>query len=399
MSEATENPGPSTLTEGPSWETLVGIALDALRMNPPLYASAIFGLPWTWLPPHNRYSEFKIIDLWRPGRTAKFLANTWIPSIPRTPPSFGPPFLNDLFWQPTVILQRPDHNGSYTTFPDEAWFFVNGIMTNDAVAQVNTAYLAHLFHRPLTMIQNSTDSLWADLFECALGKEWYRVVEPAIKAFPPIYDALKSPHKQRVVVICHSQGTIIMATVLRLLANLVPAEIRLPRPAAAMEPAPAAEARGLFEEAPRYAPPEFVYPDQEPINLDDFEPLTGAELAKLEVYCFANCANTMPYIGAWDGRPAPWIENFGNEHDIVARLGMLAPRAEHWGIDIAGPRYEHRGAWGHLLNEHYLAAIERCQKSGRRPGGDGTSAPYELVAGSTGEAPRLFSYINGGVPK
>jgi len=64
MSEVTES------TENPSWETLVGIALDALRMNPPLYASAIFGLPWTWLPPHNRYSEFKIVDLWRPGRTA-----------------------------------------------------------------------------------------------------------------------------------------------------------------------------------------------------------------------------------------------------------------------------------------------------------------------------------------
>ena len=156
MSEATE----STDAPNPGLETLLGIALDALRISPPLYASAIFGLPWTWLPPHNRYSEFKIIDLWRPGRTAKFLANTWIPSIPRTPPSFGPPFLNDLFWQPTVILQRPDHNGSYTTFPDEAWFFVNGIMTNDSVAQVNSAYLAHLFHRPLTMIQNSTDSLW-----------------------------------------------------------------------------------------------------------------------------------------------------------------------------------------------------------------------------------------------
>ncbi len=320
MSDVTES------TENPGWGTLLGIALDALRISPPLYASAIFGLPWTWLPPHNRYSEFKIIDLWRPGRTAKFLANTWIPSIPRTPPSFGPPFLNDLFWQPTVILQRPDHNGSYTTFPDEAWFFVNGIMTNDAVAQVNSAYLAHLFHRPLTMIQNSTDSLWADLFECALGKEWYRVVEPAIKAFPPIYDALKSPHKQRVVVICHSQGTIIMSTVLRLLAELAPTEMRLPRPAAAMAPAPAPEARGLFEEAPRYAPPEFVYPDQEPIDLNDFDPLTGAELAKLEVYCFANCANTMPYIGVWEGRPVPWIENFGNEHDIVARLGMLAPR-------------------------------------------------------------------------
>ena len=102
----------------------------------------------------------------------------------------------------------------------------------------------------------------------------------------------------------------------------------------------------------------------------------------------------------------PWIENFGNENDIVARLGMLAPRPEHWGIGIDGPRYEHRGAWGHMLNEHYLHAIERCQKHGRRPGGDGTSAPYELVgqpsAGSVEEAeqaPRLFSYINGGIPE
>ena len=115
-----------------------------------------------------------------------------------------------------------------------------------------------------------------------------------------------------------------MSTVLRLLAGPAPADVRLERPAAAMEPAPAPEARGLFEEAPGHAPPEFVYPDQEPINLGDFEPLTGEELAKLEVDCFANCANTMPYIGAWDGRPVPWIENFGNQNDIVARLGMLA---------------------------------------------------------------------------
>ena len=356
MSEATES------TENPSWETLVGIALDALRMNPPLYASAIFGLPWTWLPPLNRYSEFKIIDLWRPGRTAKFLANTWIPSIPRTPPSFGPPCLNDLFWQPTVILQRPDHNGSYTTFPDEAWFFVNGIMTNDAVAQINTAYLAHLFHRPLTMIQNSTDSLWSDLFECALGKEWYRVVEPAIKAFPPIYDALKSPHKERVVVICHSQGTIIMATVLRLLAELSPAEMRLPRVAAAMAPAPAPEARGLFEEAPRYAPPEFVYPDQDPIDLDDFEPLTGAELAKLEVYCFANCANTMPYIGAWDG-PAGAVDRKLRQRARHRRPARHAGAARITGASILPGRATNIAARGATCSTSTICAISSAARS------------------------------------
>jgi hypothetical protein len=54
-----------------------------------------------------------------------------------------------------------------------------------------------------------------------------------------------------------------------------------------------------------------------------------------------------------------------------------------------------------MLNEHYLKEIERCQKRGRRPGGEGTAAPYAPVAGSVEEAdqaPRLFSYINGGIP-
>ena len=70
---------------------------------------------------------------------------------------------------------------------------------------------------------------------------------------------------------------------------------------------------------------------------------------------------------AADGRPLPWIESFGNENDIVARLGMLAPRPEQWGIRINGPRYERHGAWGHMLNEHYLKEIERRQKRGRGP--------------------------------
>ena len=32
------------------------------------------------------------------------------------------------------------------------------MMTDDHVAQINAAYLSHLFHRPITIIQNSTDS-------------------------------------------------------------------------------------------------------------------------------------------------------------------------------------------------------------------------------------------------
>lgn len=369
---------------------LLDIAREAVNIRPPLWVSSILGLPWSWIPPYRRYSEFKILNLWRLRRTIKYLINVTVPSIPLTPPSFGPPLLNNLFWQPSVILQRPDHNGNYTTFPDEAWFFLNGIMTDDSLAQTNAAYISYLFHRPLTLIQNSTDSFAIDLLQCMLGKEWARVTEPVIKAFPVIYDALKSPHKRKVVVIAHSQGTIIMANVLRLLYQKLqpPAEVAF---------------EGL-EPAPAFAGPEFIYPDQFDIDLEDFDPLDEQELAKLELYCFATCANVLGYPGSRETkRPIPWIEHFGNEYDIVARLGMLAPQAEPREIHIQGPRYMRRGAWGHFLNEHYLFAIEDHQKSGRKPGGATSSKPFELLNPLSLSAadegwPRLFDYINGGSP-
>jgi hypothetical protein len=368
---------------------LLHIASEAVASTTPFYVSSILGRPWTWIPPYARYSEFRILDLWRLTRTLKYLANITLPSISVTPPPFGPPLLNELLFHPTVLLQRPDQYGSYTSFPKEAWFFINGILTDDNIAQVNAAYLSYLFHRPLTLIQNSTDGLVLDLLECALGKEWSQNTESVVKAFPALYDALKS-EKEKVVVICHSQGTIIMARVLNLLNQMT-------RP----EPKPAA---GQVFALEAFAPPEFVYPEQEGLNMKDFDLLTENELAKLEVYCFANCANTMRYYREpQDGaRPIPWIESFGNENDLVARLGMLAPHPAQWGIRIDGPRYERFEAWGHLLNQHYLSGIDEFQKEGHKRGGKGGSEPFQLInAKSYPEAgtPRLFSYINGGSPK
>lgn len=116
-----------------------------------------------------------------------------------------------------------------------------------------------------------------------------------------------------------------------------------------------------------------------------------------------NCATAMPYYRppAFDRNPIPWIESYGNQHDIVARLGMLAPNAAKWGIAIDGPRYIHRDGWGHLLNQHYLIDVEQAQKVGRKRRGQGGRAPYDLVnvdAFPDAIAPRLFTYINGGMP-
>ena len=365
---------------------LAAIALDAVKISPPFYINSVFGPTGSWFPPYQRFSEYSLLNPWRPLRMLKFLQNTWIPSLPHTPPMFTPPFLDDLFWQPTVLLQRPDHYGSYTSYPDETWFFINGIMTNDAVAQVNAALLTELFHRPITLIQNSTSSLLTDLAQCALDKMNWRVTEPVVKAFPAIYDALSSPDKRRVVLIAHSQGTIIAAVLLQLLKMIT---------------RPAVTAGGPMAAA-AYAPPEFIFPSDEPLNASDFAPLEESQLAKLEVYSFATCANVVTPIrpAEKERRAVPYVEHFGNEYDIVARLGMLAPNAEARSIQISGPRFVRLGAWGHLLNAHYLYPIAEVQRHGRRRGGMGTAAPFVALGNGRDEAtiPRLYEYINGGTP-
>ncbi|MFN8471212.1 MAG: hypothetical protein U0822_03255 [Anaerolineae bacterium] len=374
------------------FETLLSISRDAVTGIPPLYIFSVLGFPSTWVRVDDRFSEFTLANPWRLGRAIRFLWQVNVPAIPRNPPVFGPPQLNRVFWEPSVILQRPDHNGSVTSSPDEAWFFINGIMTNDAVAQLNSAYLAQLFHRPITMIWNATDSWPFDLFECAVGKQASWNVEPAVVAFPLLYDALKDSHKSRVVVIAHSQGTIIMANILRLLRGVYKG------------PRPGIGERGLMEELMPlgFAPPEFVYPDHTRVDLGDFAPLHDDELAKLEVYLFANCANQIPYLrGPESGvPPLPWIESYGNEFDIVARLGMLAPDAHERGIELAGPMYRHDGAWGHLLGAHYLNPLARHQRRGRRRGGNSDAEPFVLLNPDVPhyEWPRLFDYINGGSP-
>jgi hypothetical protein len=376
------------------FDELLKIAAAAMDIRPPFFFTSIIGKPTSWMPPHHPLSEYKIINIWRLPRTVRYLLNITIPSIPANPPSFGPPMLNGLFWRPTIVLQRPDHNGSYTTFPKEAWFFINGIMTNDTVAQINAALIASLFHRPITLIQNSTSSLITDLLECALGKQWHRTTEAVEKAFPVIHEALKS-EKEKVVVLAHSQGTIIISIILDLVYQLAERPVQ-----------PVEESFAIPDMLAAGAPagPEFLFPYEGALNLDEFESLSLSELAKLEVYCFANCANHMTYFDNHPGgeQPVPWLENYGNEMDIVARLGMLAPDPKQRNIRIEGPIYMQPGAWGHLLNEHYLLPIERSQRVGRKKRGKGGCDPFIPVYGTDLKAedtPRLFAYINGGSPE
>lgn len=367
--------------EDPAWRDLADNVCGALQISPPAYGFSLLGLPHSWVP--TRYSEYGLLYSWRVMRAFRYLADVSVPSLPLTAPAWFPEPLAPFFWHPSRVGQHPDQYGSWTSHPHEAWLFINGILSNDAVVQLNAAYLADLFHRPITLLQNSTDGLLEDLVECAREKSFGRTAEATEKAFPAIYDALKDPAKRRVVVIAHSQGTIIAAVVLRLLALIY-------------QPGPDPRAAARAPQAAREAAAD--------VELDptELEPLDRDELAKLEVYCFANCATQMQYLDSTPSGPLPWIESYGNEFDIVARLGMLAPRFGHPGVTIDGPRYKHKGAWGHLLNQHYLRAIDQNQRDGHKRGpADKSGAPYVLINRRdypSARQPRLYRYLNGGAP-
>lgn len=281
--------------------------------------------------------------------------------------AWAPNVADVLSWHPSTIERIGDRYGHHAPFPDEAWFFINGIMTNDSVARVNARSLARLFGRPVTVINNSTSGLVVDLAECILGKAHFATTEAAKTALPAIHAALTDPTIPRVVVIAHSQGTIIAANVLERLSQLSRGEV----------------------------PP----PGSSPIRPQRPERWRGRQAGDLRVRQLRHPDALHP------ARHACALDRVvrQREWDLVARLGMLAPNKSGTGVHIDGPIYQHTGKPGHLLNEHYLVPITAAQLRGQRRGSNGSPSPFDLLdAGETGieqsDPPRLFSYLNSGAP-
>jgi hypothetical protein len=118
-------------------------------------------------------------------------------------------------------------------------------------------------------------------------------------------------------------------------------------------------------------------------------------VGKLEVYCFANCSTSMAPIAAVGSpvRHAPWIESYGNENDLVARLGVLAPPHGVGSARIEGDRYRREGAWGHLLNAHYLNPVLPALRLGDPAAAKIAPFPDNLL-----RVPRLWGYFRGARP-
>jgi hypothetical protein len=372
----------------------------ALWMSPPDYVRSVLGDVDAWWSRTCPPTELQLAEVreWKKGFPA--LAHILIPAVPFRPPLAFP--LSDLLFRPSVIFQYPPHANTPSLTPREMWFFINGICTDRSVVNLNARYLHRLFKRPLTVLHNFTRGWAFDLAACAIGKEWDQVTESAAIAFPAVYGALKNPGCERVILLAHSQGTILSAVILELLKGLHPPLHKrwMEGPPAAPEHAVARRLAKRWHfsrtirtkraaiEMDASTLPSFEWPGH---GLRQPEPVTKQDLARMEIYCFANCATRMLPVTD-HGFPRPWIESYGNEKDIVARLGVLANTSGPGRVRIGGDRYRRDGAWGHLLNAHYLYPMMSSLSLGDQRGG---LAP---LPGNRFQVPRLFEYLGGNSP-
>ncbi len=285
----------------------------------------------------------------------------------------------------------PGSGRSSEAYPRERWLFINGICTDQRIALINAEMLARMFGRTIIPLYNATDGALLDLVECGLGKGFDTVTEAVAKNLMPLVEALCDGGVERVILISHSQGTIIAAVMLKWLEEVLAG----PEPAVSKGPGaqkPSPERRA----ARRLTGKEGGDPNYKYVaaaHAVAMQHLRSEFIGKLEVYCFANCSTAMNPIAAV-GSPvhhAPWIESYGNEYDLVARLGVLAPPHGIGSARIEGDRYRRNGAWGHLLNAHYLIPMLGDLQNAVPPGKELTPFPENLL-----RRPRLWDYYAGG---
>jgi len=251
----------------------------------------------------------KIINNYNNNKSSEFNKNNWtlssfielissliIPTLPIKSPSWLPNILKKIFF---------GENSKYIADKEEVndeicLLYINGIMSNEKVIMENKKVLTQLFNRPINLLHNVTDSLIMDLMECLIGKQTEDMTEASMITLYTFSKKMLDPNIKKVIVICHSQGTIIVGKVLKNLSKL---------------------------------------------GLDKNE-----LLEKLEIYAFANCSSNMTYIN----NSLPYIESFANDNDIVARLGCNCAEDIKQFVKIDGPVFIKEDKSGHMFNSHYI---------------------------------------------
>jgi hypothetical protein len=273
--------------------SIFNILYDAYKHTENMYTSFV-GDKYTY---ENECSELNK-NHWSIKETLYLLKSIFLPRLPFKAPLWMPKILRIILFggDCKYIKDTPEYEDGTCVI------FINGIMANEKVVLINKQELKKLINKPINIIHNETDSLIIDLFECLIDKETKDLSEAATFTLYEISKKLTNPKINKVILICHSQGTIITSKMLKGLSLI-----------------------GLDQE---------MY------------------VKKLEIYAFSNCSSKMRYIV---NTKYPYMEHFANTNDFVARLGCNASdKLKETGvITIDGPVYKVKKS-GHLLNSHYI---------------------------------------------
>lgn len=212
-----------------------------------------------------------------------------------------------------ALIQRQIY-GPNQSDDDELWIYINGVATPQAIAFQNCVMLNELFHHKVTAVHNVTNSVIVDLYDCVRGKLFSdkHCLEARRVLKGKLTKALKSSAKKKIVLIAHSQGTIITSNAL-----------------------------------------SELYKENDASILRQMQ-------NKLEVYNFANCAHQLPPASAFKH-----IEHINNRGDVVAWLGALFPLPKLWKdhhgevMSLEGDMVIEPRLWGHMLNSHYLRLLKK----------------------------------------
>ena len=258
-------------------------------------------------------------------------------------------FKTFLFRDPVGLIPPSETQVQHAVVTDELWIYVNGVATTTDLAKANADFLFRLFGRPVWICYNPTDGILIDLLECIVDKigflDWFWKTKPRVVLSHVIQKALMEAEQNkytRIVLVAHSQGTIITSAALRVIVQ---------------------GDRHMKELSRRY----------------------------LEVFTFADCAHQM-IVNDRGVQVVNFLENISNGLDTVAWLGVLFPYRSFWedkkgrGIEIDGSIITDPNHWGHFLMTHYLepffhGAYPFSRLHSYRAGGKATKA-IELTSKS-----------------
>ena len=100
---------------------------------------------------------------------------------------------------------------------DEHWYFINGIMTNQEVFDVNLHGLSKLLNRPVMGLYNPSKGMYRDLVESVIGRATDSLTPIArVMAQHLFYPVLSG---KPIRIIGHSQGAIILSNVAKILQS------------------------------------------------------------------------------------------------------------------------------------------------------------------------------------